>query len=97
MKIIFDQKPYWKAFFRQIITFRTSDDQTDCKMVLLEKNNTCLMIFFHLPSVLLIGPRPLQELEERNYALDKGAFAVGRGQRWFLENRRPNRLKNALR
>ena len=34
---------------------------------------------------------------ERPYALDKTSFAVGRGHKWFLENKRPERLRSSLR
>jgi len=33
---------------------------------------------------------------ERPYSQDKASFAVGRGQKWFLENKRPERLRTAL-
>ena len=33
---------------------------------------------------------------ERPYALDKTSFAVGRGQKWYLENKRPERLRTSL-
>ena len=34
---------------------------------------------------------------ERPYALDKTSFAAGRGHKWFLENKRPERLRSSLR
>ena len=33
---------------------------------------------------------------ERPYALDKTSFTVGRGHKWFLENKRPERLRTSL-
>jgi len=33
---------------------------------------------------------------ERPYSQDKASFAMGRGQKWFLENKRPERLRTAL-
>jgi WD40 repeat protein len=33
---------------------------------------------------------------DRPYSQDKASFAAGRGQKWFLENKRPERLRTAL-
>jgi len=33
---------------------------------------------------------------ERPYSQDKASFAVGRGQKWFLENKRPEKIRTAL-
>ena len=38
----------------------------------------------------------LKSQAERPYALDKTSFAVGRGQKWYLENKRPERLRTNL-
>ena len=38
----------------------------------------------------------LKSQAERPYAIDKTSFAVGRGQKWYLENKRPERLRTNL-
>ena len=38
----------------------------------------------------------LKTQAERPYAIDKTSFAVGRGQKWYLENKRPERLRTNL-
>jgi len=37
-----------------------------------------------------------KDQEERAYSGDKSSFGEARGQRWFIRNNRPHRLKNAL-
>ena len=37
-----------------------------------------------------------KEQVERVYCGDKASYTLGRGQRWFVDNRRPHRLKHAL-
>ena len=37
-----------------------------------------------------------KDQEERAYSGDKASFGEARGQRWFIRNNRPHRLKNAL-